>query len=543
LLLAILWALFLAAAIRRFKSAALMPCLLVGAVVLADAILAVIKVHDPSLQIPELMFHGDTRFVAGFPFSSGVISKVDWGALASLAPNIFAVIFITVLTALLTCTGLESALDKDGDLDHELKIQGAANIVSGLSGGYVGLISVGTTMAARSAGAGGRLTGAATALICLVVLAGGMTVLNDIPRFIVGGLQLFLGTQVLWTWGIASRNKMPVTEWILVLSILAIAVWFGFLPAILSGILGGCIIFAMDVSLINIVRRVYAVNDRGSVLVRSTDEAAVLAREGASAKIVELNGYIFFGSAYQMLSSVKALVGASDLYVLVLDFTGVTGGDSSAAAVLNRLDKLLKREKILPIFAGIRPEIFPLFQNSGILNGSAATARDRDSALQEAENRILARAGTPAPSTISLKAWLARSLGGREFAEALVPFLQCADAVAGTYLCRQGDPTDTLMYIETGRVAVIVASGGSEMAVRIFGPHTVAGEQGFILRQLRSASLKVEEDARVWSLPRDAYDQLVHSNASLVIALMRDIVRVQSERLGFATRQATALAG
>ena len=142
-----------------------------------------------------------------------------------------------------------------------------------------------------------------------------------------------------------------------------------------------------------------------------------------------------------------------------------------------------------------------------------------------------------------MTAWLARSLGGRDFAEALVPLLQRADVPAGTYLCRQGEPTDTLIYIETGRVGVMIGSGESEMAVRIFGPHTVAGEQGFILRQPRSASLKVEEDARVWSLPRSAYDQLMHSNADLVIALMRDIVRVQSERLSFATRQAAALAG
>ena len=233
---------------------------------LVNGILAIIKMRDPGTTIPELMFHADTRLAIELPFFSGMTTQVDWPALLSLAPNILAVIFITVLTALLTCTGLESALDVDGDLDHELKIQGAANIVSGLGGGYVGLISVGTTMAARSAGAIGRLTGIVTALICLVMLLGGMRLLNDIPRFIVGGLQLFLGTQVLWTWCIASRKKMPITEWLLVLCILAIAVWFGFVPAILSGILGGCIIFAMDVSRINVIRRVYSINERGSAL-------------------------------------------------------------------------------------------------------------------------------------------------------------------------------------------------------------------------------------------------------------------------------------
>jgi CRP-like cAMP-binding protein len=91
-------------------------------------------------------------------------------------------------------------------------------------------------------------------------------------------------------------------------------------------------------------------------------------------------------------------------------------------------------------------------------------------------------------------------------------------------------------------VAVTIGSGAGEFTVRIFGPHTIAGEQGFVLGMPRSANLKVEEAARVWVLERPTYDHLLDSEAQLIVSLLRDIVRLQAERLAYSTREAAALA-
>lgn len=58
----------------------------------------------------------------------------------------------------------------------------------------------------------------------------------------------------------------------------------------------------------------------------------------------------------------------------------------------------------------------------------------------------------------------------------------------------------------------------------------------------RTASLRVDEDAIVCSLDRRAFGQLVQTDAGLVVALLQDVLRLQAERLSFATRQITALA-
>jgi SulP family sulfate permease len=536
------WAAVLALATARIKNPTLTPVLLVGVVLAVNGAVAWLGVSRGDPRLGGLFFDVRSPAIDYPPFLPSLLSRVDWLAIPSLGPSMLAVILVTVFTVLLGFSGLETALDTDGDFDRELKVQGAANILVGLGGGFIGTISTGATAAARLAGARGRVCGYVTALVCFAVLFGGITLVNVIPRFVVGGLQLMLGMQALWRWCIASRGKMPLSEWLLVLGVTGIAIGVGFVPSILCGIVGGCVIYAFDVSRINVIRGIHGIDERASPLVRSDEESRALAAHGASAKIVELGGYLFFGSAYQLLARLRDLVASGALGMVVLDFTAVTGADFSTAAVLRRLEALARAKSVALVLAGLRPDVARVLRDAAIGGAPAVVFADRNAALEHAERFVLASAGTPTPETIPFMAWLERGLGHPDLARALVPFLERADVPAGDYLCRQGEPTDTLIFIERGRVAVMVKSGVDETCVRVFGPRTIAGEQGFILRQPRAASLKVEVNARIWSLPRHAFVELTEKNPGIVIALMRDILRLQSERLNFATRRNVVLA-
>jgi SulP family sulfate permease len=349
-----------------------------------------------------------------------------------------------------------------------------------------------------------------------------------------------IGAEVLWIWCIASRSRMPLSEWFLVIGILAVAIWFGLMPAVLCGIAGGCVLFALKVSRIDVVRRVYGLDERSSTVVRSEPEIQILCEYGNRTKIVELYGFIFFGSAYQLLNTVRAIL-SNKPKRLILDFTNVSGGDSSTTVVLARLIKLLHREGTLLIFAGLPQRIWALLHKADVIDGSVTVVPDRETALQFAEVAILDEVFAEGPESITLATWLTQALGCEAHAHRLLPLLQRTDLKAGDYICRQGDPTDSLIFIERGRIGVMIGSGAGEQCVRVFGPHTIAGEQGFVLQTPRSASLKVEQDATIWSLSRKTYDTLVETQSDVVVALMRDIIRLQSERLMFATRQASAL--
>jgi sulfate permease, SulP family len=174
--------------------------------------------------------------------------------------------------------------------------------------------------------------------------------------------------------------------------------------------------------------------------------------------------------------------------------------------------------------------------------GSGLTRfRDLDEALEQAENAVLLAHGAISVTHRSLIEWLATALGNEEYARELAGRLTPA-RVEGGFLCRQGDPTDTLLFVERGSVSVLLERPGHEpMRLRVFGAQTLVGEIGFFLDAARTASLRAEDATIVWSLGRDAYRQLTASRPDVVLALLTYVVRVQSERLAFATRQIAAL--
>jgi len=525
---------------RLFRNPAAVPGLLISGVLFINLAISSFGLISNGALPHDFMIGTGDHFMYVSPLFSGQFGAVDWRIVASILPNILAVVFISVLTCLLTCSGLETDLDVDSDLDHELRVQGVANLAAMAAGGFIGLISVGTTRAAYASGGTGRAVGYLTSLICFTALFSGISFIDYAPRFLIGGLQFEIGAEVLWMWCVASRNRMPLSEWLLVIGIVAVAIWLGFMPAVLCGIAGGCILFAFKVSRIEVVRRVYALDETSSAVVRSEREIKILSEHGKHTKVIELSGFIFFGSAYQLLSVVRSILTSKPQRV-ILDFTHVTGGDSSTTVVLTRLTRLLRREGTSLIFAGLPQRILTLLRKADVIDGSVMVVSDRETALEFAEVSILGEVFSEGPESITLTSWLTQALGCEAHARQLLPHLQRIDLKAGTYICRQGDPTDSLIFIERGRIGVMVGPETDEHCVRVFGPHTIAGEQGFVLQMPRSASLKVEQDATIWSLSRQTYETLAETQSDVIVALMRDIIRHQAERLMFATRQATAL--
>ena len=57
----------------------------------------------------------------------------------------------------------------------------------------------------------------------------------------------------------------------------------------------------------------------------------------------------------------------------------------------------------------------------------------------------------------------------------------------------------------------------------------------------RMASLRVDEGATVWSLGRYAYSDLLAAHPGLMVILMQSMLRLQVERLSFATRRISDL--
>jgi sulfate permease, SulP family len=317
--------------------------------------------------------------------------------------------------------------------------------------------------------------------------------------------------------------------------------WSGFVEAELVGLLAACVLFALNVSRADVVRSISGLEARASLLVRPEAEMRALAAHGAQVQVVELRGYVFFGSAYGVRERVKALVRDRRPMMLIFDFSRVLGIDSSAATALNGIVRWLREQGVQQRLVGLSPSAMQTLGGASGFSKDVVVA-DVNEALEQAESAVLAVHAVHRPSDATFADWLADMLGSTAFADTLQRKLTKKSYARGSYLCRQGDPTDDLYLIEKGRVSAVVERGlGAPMRVRVFGPHTVVGEIAFVLRVPRTASLRVDEDAVIWSLDRRAFDELTKIETHLTLALLQHALRIQAERLSFATRQIAAL--
>ena len=124
---------------------------------------------------------------------------VDWAALVWAGGGYIALFAVTAMTLLLGLMAIEVEAKIDVDLDHELRLNGIANLLVGACGGMTGTLSMSRTVLNYRAGGRHRASGILAGAICLLTLAFGTRALGFIPVPILGGLLLQLGADLPMT--------------------------------------------------------------------------------------------------------------------------------------------------------------------------------------------------------------------------------------------------------------------------------------------------------------------------------------------------------
>ena len=540
LLLLFGWTALLWALTSRVKHPLALPVALVGASAAVDFALPLAGINDAQALTHGLYFAVPDPNWPGVPALSGVYLAAPWKQLLSSGDAFGAVIIIGTLQALLTANGLELGGNKEIDLDREMRTVGVANALSAAFGGFIAQIAVSTTAMNRAAGGKTRLTGLVVALLAIVSIFGGARVLEYVPRFILAGALLLQGLRLLQQWIGESLRSMPRPEWLLVIGMVILTAWFGFIPAEIAGLLAACVVFVVNVSRIQTVRAVSGL--LGSTVVRTEEEMRYLAEHGQRVRVFDLRGYIFFGSAYRVRQRVEVEISEHSPALVIFDFSKVIGIDSSAASALVGVARLLEEHSVEAIIVGMSGASQKTLKNAGALRSSVRHVSDIDEALEEGERIILAGLQQTAGPAPTFSCWLNGLLGPGNSWEVLRDCLIRREIQKGEFLCRQHETSDDLYLIESGRLSAMVDRvGSSPMRVRAFGARTMVGEVAFILKVPRSAGLRADEHSVVWELPRSALDKLLKGNPELVMRLFEQMLRVQVERLSFATQRIAAL--
>ena len=544
LLLAILlaWTAALWIITKRVKHPLTLPAALVLASIATDLLFRLLGMSGEEVAARGFLFSVSSASWPEIPALNGEYLLADWSLLLPIMGAIGAVVLIAVLQSLMLATGLEVTTRTEVDLDQESRATGWANLVSAMLGGYVGLIALSATTVNRSAGGTTRIAGVVVSILALVSILGAGAALEFIPRFVLGGALLMQGLRLVQEWAVTTYRTLPLAEWLLVVVMVVITAWLGFIPAEVAGLLAACVLFALNVSRIDVVRAIYGLDARTSSVVRSEEEMLFLAEQGSRVQVMELRGFVFFGSVQALRERVKSIVAERRPMMLIFDFSRVIGIDSSAASAMVRVSRQLGDAGVRQIAVGLSEGAIRATGESAGLDKDTVKLAGIDEALERGEQVLLSTNRGNQIAKSSFSDWLATTLGSAEYAAILQRHLVAAPYKAGDFLCRHGDATDDLYFIEQGRLCATLEMGVSAPTrVRVFGPKTIVGEIAFVLNVPRTASLRVDEEALVWSLDRRAFGELMKAHPDLALALWQHVVRIQAERLSFATRQIAAL--
>jgi serine phosphatase RsbU (regulator of sigma subunit) len=108
----------------------------------------------------------------------------------------------------------------------------------------------------------------------------------------------------------------------------------------------------------------------------------------------------------------------------------------------------------------------------------------------------------------------------------------------GEVLFRQGEPADSMFFIESGEVAVVLeVAGASRSHVRKFGAGQCLGEIAFYRHQVRTATTESTGGAKLWRLTAANLTRLEQSHPALALAFHRHVASLLAERVSFSNQE------
>jgi SulP family sulfate permease len=473
------------------------------------------------------------------PWKPAELAAFPWRLVPSLAGDLIAVVFVTTITLLLNVTGIEMGTNTEANIERELGALGLANLLTAALGGLVSCTSVSRSTLVRLAGATGRLSGLTTAGICGALLLIGPGFLGAVPKFVLGGVLLFLGAGLIEQWLIRSSRQLLLIDYLSLVAITSLIVYWGFIAGILIGVVIGCATFALSASRVSAIKFSFDGSELRSSLDRSPDELALLAAYGGEIQGMALQSYLFFGSANRLYQHVKALLAERpECRFLIFDFRRVTGIDSSATHSFGQIARAAAERAARIVLVNLSPELQRAFRAARFISGNGiVVASDLDRALEACEQDVIDAHRAEIDAARSLQAWFSEALGTPKLADLLVGYCRRLDVSEGDTIARQGDPAVSMLFILEGRVGIYVdIDQGRTVRVRSLGPHTTVGEMGLITSRPRSATITAEAPSVLYELDADAFAHIKREQPELSQALLGYVVAVMTERLGFANR-------
>ena len=526
------------AATRRLRHFLVWPALLVASVAGFFVVMAVGGGSAAAWREAGLLLGSFQEGSLLRVFDYSELGRVSWPAVAGHAATTATVAFIATMGVLFNSSGLELATRRRLDLNRELIAAGAGNLLAGLGGGLVGYQILSFTALNFQIGTGKRLASLVAVATIVLVVAFGAPLLAWVPMTIVGALLVFLGLAFLQEWIVDAYAKLAKLEYAVVLLILAVIATFGFLQGVAVGLFVALILFVVSYSRTEVVRHALSGATYRSRVARTASEDRRLDELGHRLFVLELQGYVFFGTANKLLNQVlQRLDEQPPAEFMLIDVRHVTGLDATALMGFEQIAQVTQQRGARLVIASARPRFRAQLERSGLLGDEAhgvAAFDDLDTALEWCEDRLL---DAPDRSSEAFVVRLARMLREPDQAPQIAGYFERVTLAPEDVLMREGDPADALYFVESGRVSARLEREGSDgipgQSVRLESMRGggMVGELGFFTGGARSASVVADEETVVHRLTRDGMQRMRTHAPALATDFQELALRLLSERV------------
>jgi SulP family sulfate permease len=524
---------------RRFKHFLLMPAMIVTAVGLFFLFLWL-----TDLSLSEA---GSRGWLLGpFPqerlwefISFSDLENVRWSSIWGQLGNIGIIALVSTFSILLNISGLELTTHRDMDLNHELKVAGVANLISGFVGSPPSFHTLSFSAMGEKMGARTRTIGLFAAMMCGLVLIFGTLLLSYFPKPLLGGLLMFLGAEFLVEWLYDGWFRLSKIDYALVVTILFAVCSIGFMEGVGVGIFIAVVLFITSYSRISVIRQTLTGATLRSNVDRPTNERKHLRERGKQLHILKLQGFIFFGTAHALFEEVKARIGDKGLKAprfIVFDLRRVIGLDGSAEIAFIKIIYLAHENDIELVFTDISDHFRSQIKRATTQISDPVKIQfftDLDHGIEWCEEQMLIHEKVKSSEkSLSLQSILQSIFEKRSLIEKIMTYLDKEKTDKDSVVIRQGEAAEHLYIIESGEFAAQLELPGKEpVRLRTMRAGAVFGEIGMYLDIPRSVSVVSTGPGSFYRLSSDSLKEMERADPELALKFQNYMIHILSERL------------
>ncbi|KAF1364617.1 hypothetical protein EJ07DRAFT_97696 [Lizonia empirigonia] len=330
---------------------------------------------------------------------------IDFSALASCIPTMFALSFFGIIHVPINVPALGAAVKEDNlDVNRELIAHGISNTLSGFVGSIQNYLVYANSVMFIANGGDSRIAGTLLAIATTAVWIAGPAMIGYIPICLVGALIFLLGIdlmkEALWD----TFGKCHKLEYLTIVAIVLIMGVHDFVVGIFVGIVLACVSYVVQSSRHPAIRGSYSGVVAESTVRRPRADCRYLSKVRGQIRVVKLGGFLFFGTIVSVEENLRSLIDddkfeEQPVSFILVDFTHVTAVDFSGCEGFQRINRILGSKNVKMIFSGVSfgNDVGKSLQSVGLLDEAEdddsppppQVFEDLNTALESCENELL----------------------------------------------------------------------------------------------------------------------------------------------------------